>query len=280
MSNTDIVDEIAGEEEAIEPDVEEVEAETPEGEETEPEKEEQPKERESNVPLAALQEERSRRQELQREIQEQRDKITRMEALWERTQQERAQAGRPTTPNPDEDPDGYYRAKIAELETELNGIKGQGQQRQEQEEQARQSQQLIERYASDVRRFAAETADFNDAYTFLYREADKDLQARGVTDPEMRSAILQQEEGQIVGLALREGRSPAEAIYGYAKYRGYKAGNGENRLDALQKGAAAAKSLSGSKGRTEGTITLERLAELDGEEFDKAWNEAHRKGIL
>lgn len=71
-------------------------------------------------------------------------------------------------------------------------------------------------------------------------------------------------------------------IYDLAKKIGYatEPKGGDDKIVRLQQGQKAAKTLSGAKATKEGEITLERLAELDGEEFDKMWIELQKRGAL
>jgi len=97
------------------------------------------------------------------------------------------------------------------------------------------------------------------------------------------------EEGQLVGRALRAGKNPAQVVYEFAQHRGYKP-NGEakpseegDKLERFKAGAEASKSLSGAGAKSEGTMTLERLAELadsDPAAFDREWDKAKQKGLL
>ena len=276
-----VIDALLGKEEDEK--VEEVPAKT-EPEKPEPEAEE-PEQREGakTVPLAALHEARARAKELNAELQGTRERMARMEALFERFQQDSTRASAPKETTYEEDPAMYLRQNMATMQQRLDAVEADGKQQRGASQQAGQVQVVLDRYAAAVRSFSQTHEDFNDAYTFLGKAVDADLQARGYTDPVERAKVMQYEEGFMVGRAISGGADPAELLYNYAKSRGYKVGGDENKIVRLQKGADAAKSLGGLKGGTAGEVTLQKLSELaDGDpaEFDKEWAKAKRSGLL
>lgn len=278
---TDIIDEIAGPEEAIPADDQ---VETPETPEAAPEPVEQPKpEPEADhrrVPLQALHEARARQRELQQEAEVLKTRMSKMEALWEQLNKQNAKEDIPPY---EDDPAGHLNAKIATLQKQLEGISQKETQREEQMKAASAERQMLEQYAGSVRAFSQKSPDFNDAYQFLAKVIDDDLQARGITDPVERTRIMQYEEGVMVGRVMHQGGDPAELIYNYAKKRGYKGKEEDDKLTRIEEGQKAAMSLSTANGKGEGAVTLERLAELsetDPEAFDREWENARRKGIL
>jgi hypothetical protein len=143
---------------------------------------------------------------------------------------------------------------------------------------------MLEQYASSVREYTEKSApDFKEAYTYLTDIADKELQQRGFTNPQERANMLQFEEGRIVGNAFSSDKSPAEVIYELAKFRGYKTVEGKSpppKIETLKRGQRASKSLSGSGGSVDGMPTLEALADLEGDEFDKAFEKLANAGKL
>lgn len=274
-----IIDEIAGEEEPIpEEDVSPETSEPGDAEEAEPETEPEGKAAPKTVPLPELLNERARRQELQAELRETRDKITRMETVFERFQKEHTPAkGADAIPNYDDDPEGNLRGTIAALEQRLGKFEEAEKGREQKSTAQATEQQLLEQYAGSVRAFSKETPDFSDAYEFLAETRDADLKALGYDDPAERENAIKYEEGLIVGRALHRKQDPAKILYEYAKQRGYKPGDkdDEDKLDRLQKGGDAAKSLAKNKGKTTGEMTLQRLTELaddDPEAFDREWD--------
>lgn len=294
-----LIDDIVGETEAEEEALAITDAEEAEAQATGEGEIEEEGGKSKTVPHEALHEERERRKESDKKLDEMATKVTRMEALQERGRQERAEAERAAAlesgaagiPDYEEDPVGHLLATISIHQEKLDGLTMADGQRNEREAAAGQEHHLLELYANSVRSFSEDNADFNDAYTFLAKSVDKELQARGITDPGERENALQYEEGQLVGRALNGGKNPAELIYNLAVHRGYAklsgtdgdgAGStGEDRIDTLTEGARKATTLSGG-GKTDPPVTLARLAAMpdDDPEFDKLWDKARAQGLL
>lgn len=246
------------------------------------------------VPLAALHESRDQTKSMRAELNETREKMTRMETLF--TQMQTRSAGpakgeeAPEIPSYEDDPDGHFQGTIAALQGKIDKLEADNGQRQQAAETGVQEQQLLDQYAGAVREYTKKQPDFQAAYEFLAESVGNELEARGYADPKQRSDALQFEEGRMVGMALQQGKDPAEALYNLAKLRGYMAkdagGDGggesdEDKLARLQKGQAAAVSLSGKGSTGKGAVTLEALAAMpDGPEFDAAWEKARTAGLL
>lgn len=295
-----IIDAIAGEEEtdaSLEGEgvaVEAAETEEPAAPEEKAEAEEDHKSEPKMVPVGALIEERNRAKDFRDELTATRERMAKMEALFEQIQKKAAPAGPENKiPSYDEDPDGNLRGTIAQLQQRLEQFEGKAQKQEKETEAQAEERKLMDQYAASVRTFSAEKADFQDAYAYLAKSAEAELIARGYDDPKERAEILLYEEGQIVGRAMRAGKNPAEALYNYATHRGYKTNgqgdvraNGvdtEDKLGRLKKGAEASKSLSGAPSKSEGATTLERLVELadsDPKAFDREFEKARRAGML
>ena len=98
--------------------------------------------------------------------------------------------------------------------------------------------------------------------------------------------ILRREELNLVDTAIRNGRNPAEAIYTFAKARGYQGAQQPATAPvapapqpapvnpAMQeaKRAVAASAASGGAPATKGEVSVADLANLKGAAFDAAWN--------
>ena len=236
------------------------------------------------IPLAALREERTKRQTLQARLDETIGKMGKMEEMFGKFQAE-AKPKEPPVPTYEEDAGGHLLGRMTSMQERLDKFESRAEQTDQERDQAGQQQQLLNQYEAAVSAFSSRQLDFQEAYTFLGHSIDADLQARGYDDPTERRQIVLFEEGQIVGRMLKQGRDPAEQIYNYAKARGYqpRAVSDEDKLARLQKGQKASTSLAGPGGRTEVPVTLERLAELadsDPKEFDKQWEKARRSGLL
>ena len=163
------------------------------------------------VPIGALHEARAANKELKAEIAATGDKITRMEALFERFQTEAKAPQADGLPDYEEDPVGHLHGKIEALQDKLDGFEkrdteGRDLTQAKDTADARENA-LLERYAASIRTFTASTPDFQVAYDFLAKTIDADLIARGYDDPVERSNVIQYEEGnerEIFHLVLTE----------------------------------------------------------------------------
>jgi hypothetical protein len=259
-----------------------------------------PAERKETVPLTALHEERERRRELQGEVTTLRERAAKMEAVLE-AMRKPAAAEPEAIPRYEDDPEGHYRATIAQQTKRLDALEGHTVERITHERRGAEINAFIDDYRASVDAFAVKQPDFPQAYQFLLKTLDAELEARGFGDAAERAQIMEAEEAAMVIRAKQAKKDPAELVFNYAKFRGFApaargpdgkflpkteappAEEADDKLTQLAKGQAAAKTLGGPKGSTEGAMTLSRLADLadeDPAEFDKQWQIAKRKGLL
>lgn len=236
----------------------------------------------NHVPITALHEERDRRRELQRSLDEQRDRMTRMETTFNHFRQQQ-EAPPERLPEYDEDPEAHLLGRMEEMQQRINQHDQIQQQRQVQDQQVDQERRFYNGYAGTVDAFIPEHPDFKERYNFTVDAIDKDLEARGYSDPMERSNIIKQEERALVQRAVQNGQNPAEVIYKYAESRGYAAEPQEDTIERLERGAAASTSLSGARGKSPSNGSLESLSRLMDEDpamADAEWNKMVRKGLL
>src|SRR5438552_730179 len=114
-------------------------------------------------------------------------------------------------------------------------------------------------YLADAQAFVERNPDFIAGYRHLQHSRDQELALAGHDDPAIRLEIIKAEERDIVIRALHGGASPAERIYALAKARGYRgeAGRSAERIETIQRGQAAAKSLSSVGGTSGEALTAE-----------------------
>lgn len=210
-----------------------------------------------HVPLAALHEERLKRKDLQ-------SKVERMEQTFQQLVQSVQQPSAPA-PTFDDDP-------IQNLKNENDAIKQHLQQQIEQNNVAQNRQNLVNTYRSHAAEFTKTTPDFNDAYSFISQQRQAEYEAAGYS-PQDAASMLIQDEMAIVYKALQDEVNPAERVYNLAKVRGYKGKSvvETTKMEIAEKGIKAGKSLSSASGVADGEVTLESLAELPTDEFNKAW---------
>ena len=300
MSEQNIIDQIAGEEEEIPQDDEETgtddgagegedqaSGEEQDGGEGEQQADGADKGRQSQqmVPLAALEEARGQTKGLRDELGQTRERMAKMEALFQQlTGQNKEEEAE--IPRMEDDPAAHLSARIEQMQKQLEGLTGENKQVREREQQQARERQFLDTYAASAKAFSDKNPDFNDAYAHLAKSVEAQLIARGYDDPVERKNVMDYEEGLLVGRAMKAGKDPAETIYSLAKHFGYAKAEGgqggEDKLTRIQKGQQASQTLNGSGG-SEGTTSLEelaRLADADPAKFDAEWEKARKRGML
>ena len=230
------------------------------------------------VPYGALAEERARRKELQRELQnaaETRQMLQgRLDLLHELARQQGVvDAGEQPVPEQGYDPphdDAPGESPIPDLEPQAGA-------------------QFRTQLMHSVRDVMRERPDFLAAYQHARQARVSELCALGYA-PQEALAITFDNEAEIIGHAYASGQNPAQVIYDYAQRHGYRGGpNGApvqqrarvapgstpamseaEKVALAARGQAASKSLSNAGGGSPGTLTLEALAGMSDEEFAEA----------
>lgn len=252
---------------------------------------EEPAQQQRMVPQAALHETRE-------ELRQARERMAKMEGMWEAMQQQQRQqqppAGQPAIEIPDynTDPEGHYQARIAQLEQMVYGLGTSAQQQREQQAQQEQYQAALSQYRNEAAAFSREEPEFNNAYRWLIAQFDHSFKSMGM-DPEERAHRLQMEEFALVGRARQRGENPAQALYQIAMNMGYapQARDPDTgqyvARDAVQTAERgqqqAGRTLSNSRGSAERPVTMQRMLELadsDPEAFDKEWAKLAKRGGL
>jgi hypothetical protein len=244
---------------------------------------------EKKVNYGALHEEREKRKELQRKVQDVERKNQRMEEtfqqLIQKIQYQQAQPPHPQMPSYEEDPVGSIRARQEQIERFLAQQQQQSYE-QQQLEQTRQmqytaQQQFLDRYQKSAEAYKQEKPDFKEAYQHLVHSRVGEYQQAGYSVDEARR-LLEEDEAAIVAKAYNDGVNPAERIYNLARARGFQGGVNANkeRIEQLEKGVQASRSLSNVSGKPgKAALRLEDIANLSDEEFSKVdWNKVMSLG--
>lgn len=234
-------------------------------------KAEAPEKKVDTVPHAALHEERERRKELQRQLQEQADRTAKMEERFSQFIKVAA------PPAPAEEPDPLTR--IDNLENKLSQtLSAADQERKQQHEE----QQFVNRYRASAEAFLKDRPDFAEAYQYLLNDRKSELELIGLSPTEVTKELIANER-TIAENAYRAERNPAQVLYEMAKKRGYGASasaapapKAEDKIEQLDKGLKAAKSLGsgGSKpdsGAVWEGLSLADIANMDDKEWSEVW---------
>lgn len=230
------------------------------------------------VPHGALHEERMRRKasdtkvrDLENQLAELRGKFSVIDRITGNGQQQTEDKSEIT---PESDIFGYAKKTGETVQEILSRLEKQEQEKKTTNEQTA----VINNYRNDAAQFEAKTPDFKDAYGFLLNSRAQELIAFGVEDAAAITKALEDEEIQIAKVAFANKKSPAEVIYALAQQRGYKKADAgkpsaEAKIDNIEKGQAANKSLSAAGGGADGdNVTAEALLRMPIKEFE-AWCE-------
>lgn len=264
--------------------------------------------RQGMVPHAAMHEERTRRQDVERQLAEERlarqEERRARQTLEERTnlilerfaapQQQPTQAGPmlPEIPAFDQDPAGHILGQVRQqgaiLGELVQAVTGQNRQNEAQAG----VQQLTVRAAAMEREFAAANPDYDKASAHLFDMRRQELMAAGWSDPAEIHTMMVNEATGLAARALQQGRNPAEVVYQLAKLRGYNGapaggeapGNGaqlpaaaEGQLRTIAAGQQQSRPVRGSGPVP---LTAARLAEMSPEEFSKMMQKKEGRDLM
>jgi hypothetical protein len=231
-----------------------------------------------HVPLATFLEEKKGRKELtaklteaEKQIAEFRGKFAIIDRL--KLQGETEPAAPTGPPNPEEDIFGAVK-HVGDTLAQMQKATADAKAAQEADAKAASEQKVfVDKYRAACDEFEAETPDFKAAYNHLLNSRAAELRAIGYDTPQSLHEALIADELAIAQMAFQRGKSPAEMLYNLANQRGYKKeqaadpskGSAAEKLEAIERGQAANKSLSnagGSSGDPE--MTAEALTPRHG----------------
>lgn len=224
-----------------------------------PEAEEKP----GYVRKEALGEARQLLKDSRAETNELREKIAKMEAVFQSFQQKSQPQEKPI--NYSDDPDTFIKKFVEETQQTVNGLK-------ESREHDVQRQQFANAVISKEQEFLAKNPEYNNAHKFWMEKRLEQLSFT-IPDPAERHQVLMQEATWIASRALNSSGNPAEVIYNQAQVMGWKPTN-QNKTDATTKIQTIAKGQERSTnvvGETPAGApnSLEELSKLPDDEFDK-----------
>jgi len=237
------------------------------------------------VPYGVLREERDKRQQLEQRLASESARMQKMEETFQQLLQ-RAQEDVPKeqVPDFDLDPDAYTKHKLEAIEKRQLADEQNRQQYAAQQKQSQQAQQFVGMYANAAKEYAKEKPDMGEAYNYAISRLEDGLKMQGYAGQALATELEKAEE-RVVYNAFQAGENPAARMYGIAEHYGYKQKAAtkaatDDMIGDITKKEAATKSLSKVSGGGEAPVSLRRLSELDGDDFDKAWEKARKTGDL
>ena len=188
----------------------------------------------------------------------------------------------PAAPDPATDPLGALMYKVNGIETALAQIQQSSQQTAQMTEQQRGLLDFKNQMNTLKTEFVKTTPDFDEAYGHLRAQRAADLADVGVPQDQIAMALMQ-DEIAVAQNAVRQGKNPAQVIYGMAKRYGYtpkaaapaaptpqekvaQLAAGQQAAAAPQRGAPVAEQLTLSSLKDASDADLTRVAS-----DDKAW---------
>lgn len=224
---------------------------------------------------AIWREERTRRKELQAQVDKMNDRWAQMMERMSAPQQQQ-QPEAVEIPDFDEDPIGHLRAKNELLERHLQAVRMDQQQTTAINQQAQQFNQMRSNVNAMETEFATATPDYHDAVGFLYENIRKTAQALGY-DPQQVQQAVSQTAMDISMRALQQGKNPAEMAYAAARNMGWA--NEQPAGEAVPAGRKPPTSLSSVSGKrvAPGAPTWDAISGMDDAEFEAFWAQMEKK---
>lgn len=223
------------------------------------------------VPIHALHKERAENRELKQQMSAMKEMVDeiRRQAREKQEGQQREQLDEKW----DADPLGYLRDKI---ENQERHVQESEQQRNRRESEERQQNEFVQSVSTQVQTFQEEHPDYGDALTHLLDARARELRVYGYPEDQVQAAV-NNEATALAQHAYQNGRNPGEVAYELAKVRGYmpKTSESNGKLDKIEKGQKASKTLSGTQGKPE-SASLSDISKMDDDEFDRYWKDMEK----
>jgi len=223
------------------------------------------------VPIHALHKERAENRELKQQMSAMKEMVDeiRRQAREKQEGQQREQLDEKW----DADPLGYLREKI---ENQERHVQESEQQRNRREAEERQQNEFVQSVSAQVQTFQKEHPDYDDALTHLLDARARELRVYGYPEDQVQAAV-NNEATALAQHAYQNGRNPGEVAYELAKVRGYmpKTSESDGKLDNIEKGQKASKTLSGTQGKPE-SASLSDISKMDDDEFDRYWKDMEK----
>lgn len=180
-------------------------------------------------------------------------------------------------PDETQDPIGALEAQKRIIQAFLKGEQDKQRQGQAQTAQERQFQQINTRMQEFETDFRDMNPDYDQAAEHFRKTRTAELEEQGYEGTDLQKALTNELVG-LVARSMQSGKDPAEVVYKLAKNRGF-AGSGATNVDkqpsklqTIERGQKASRSLSGMSGKTgDGELSPEAIMKLDGAAFDAAF---------
>lgn len=224
-----------------------------------------------------IKEERTEKSQLKREIEDMRSKFSSLETMkseiedYRRSKKEEA-----ALKEYQENPAAFLLKRQDELSSKLEGLTKEQQEQHEAQARLQTFESLVR---TQAQAYAKENPAYNDAVQFVMNRRFHEYDILGI-DPEVREAYFHNESIQLSNQALQQGKNPAEVVYKLAETWGFKPQHVEakketstEKVEKLEKGLQAAKTLSKGSSPEEESSFLKKIDDMDDDEFENFWEE-------
>lgn len=207
--------------------------------------------------------------------QEQDQKISRMEEAFQRILQGQQQPKQqePEIPNPSEDPIGFLEWQREQYTRQQQAETAQREQQARIQQQSQRLAQTAQRLTTIESEYQREVApDYYEAIDHWKNARAQQLAGWGMDQRSIHHQMIA-EVAELGEMALQRGINPAEAAYNMAKSWGYRRQSQapQQNIERTRQGMRSSKTLSGGGKSAKGQMTLAQIADLDGDDFDKAF---------
>jgi hypothetical protein len=230
------------------------------------------------VPLAALHEERNKRQALELQLQDQAAQFQQLQAQWAAAQQAQLQQqAEAEIPDPEIDPIGFIKAKEAQFNARLDQLQNGGQQPQAESVQAQFQRGVAEVtpvLVESERRAMQQYPDYSEAATFLQQTVAQNIrQQHPNATPEQLQNVQTAALIQYTRMCQAQGIDPATHTYQRAQELGFKSRPRREAPTSLS-------NLGGSPRAPDemGSVDASQVNSMSDVEFDKLWASMARGG--
>jgi hypothetical protein len=231
--------------------------------------------RKQKVPLAALHEERQKRQALEVQLAAQQQQMQQFMAQQQAAQQAQLQAQQEAEiPSFEDDPHGYILAREKQFAQELENLKnGQGQQQQVQLAQQQFAQEvavLTPVVIDSEARFKATHPDYDAAASHVFSTVGQAIrQQHPYATPEQLQHVQTAALVQFAKICQAQGIDPAEHLYGRAQQLGFQTARQAPRREytSLSNAAGSTRAPDEKSG-----VSASQISQMSDREFDDFFN--------
>lgn len=211
------------------------------------------KDERKTVPYDALHEERQKRKELQRKLENEADERKRLESRFD-------EVLKTLKPQEELDPFTVQQNQINQINQKFSEDE---QQKKQQADQEKKNSEFMTRYREAATEYAQDNPQFTEAYNHLIEARKKEL-SRLIKDPVRLQHALANDEKTIVEAAFENEENPAQVIYDLSVERGYKPKTeAKQDIKQIEKKIEASKSLGTGGGGGDSDASIDSLTAKD-----------------